>query len=105
MQAMRAPWYIPSSGYYPYFDDVYLGRELSRVIAGRGSENNVPSVVGCELINEARPTRRKMDHLSRFTIEVINPFAGKRVELGAVVFSGGLTCSSATTHAGCEHVP
>ena len=82
----------------------YFGRELSLVIAGRGSENNIPSVAALELNIEPRPIHLKMARLSVFTSEVINVWTGKRVELGSVPFSDGLACFRATTDVGLEHV-
>ena len=85
-------------------DDAYLGSELSRGKAGRGSENKVPFIAAVQTTESGAPVLVCLSPRP-FTKESIEAFAAKSLAAPATLVSDGLGCFTAVQGSGILHEP
>lgn len=84
-------------------DDAYLGGERSGGKAGRGSENKVPFVAAVSLNDHGHPMRVKLTPVKGFTLKSLSHWIDSNLAKDCLVYSDGLACFAALSHAGLQH--
>ena len=82
-------------------DDAYWGGK-AKGKRGRGSENKTPFVAAVEK-REEKPSRIKLNVVSRFSKRELAKWSINNLEPGTAVVSDGLNCFTAVKEHGCSH--
>jgi transposase-like protein len=82
-------------------DDAYWGGK-KKGKRGRGSTNKTPFIAAVEKV-DSKPSRIKLNVVSRFSKAEIYKWATKNLDKGTSVLSDGLNCFPAVKDAGCLH--
>lgn len=86
-------------------DDAYLGGVRSGGKRGRGAAGKTPVVAAVETTVERRPRKLKLLPVKGFRKSEVEKLAHQHLTSGSTVVSDGLSCWTAVSKAGCDHVP
>ena len=104
MQVMLERNSTGSLGERVEIDDAYLGGEMPGK-RGRGAHHKVPFIAAVETTQDGRPMKVHLRRVGGFRSPDISRYACASLQSDAIVYSDGLACFAAVTHAGCKHVP
>lgn len=93
----------PLSGFIQ-MDDAYWGGEFRGGKRGRGSPNKIPFIAAVSTNEEHHPIAMRFSKLNGFSKIEIAQWANKHLQTSCKVVSDGLSCFTAVTQIGCEHV-